>query len=69
MPGPPESGITGAGGSSGGGACKRSMTDFATSAAERIVSGAGFARGFGVRLGWAFALGFGFGFDFTAGLV
>jgi hypothetical protein len=57
--------MIGSGGSIGGGACSRSMTDFATSAAERMPGGAGirvfaarrglllFGRPFGVALGFA----------------
>jgi hypothetical protein len=41
-------------GSAGGGACSLSMTDFATSAAERSVLGVLTALGFGVRLGDGF---------------
>ena len=41
-------------GSVGGGACSLSMTDFATSAAERMVLGVLTAPGFGVRLREAF---------------
>jgi hypothetical protein len=42
-------GIFGSGGNAGGGACSRSITDLATSAAERIVSGFFFGtRGFTV---------------------
>jgi hypothetical protein len=48
-------------GSTGGGLCKRSITDFATSAAERIVSGDLPARGFGARRARA-------GFGAVAGL-
>ena len=41
-------------GSVGGGACSLSITDFATSAAERMVLGVLTAAAFGVRLGDAF---------------
>jgi hypothetical protein len=41
--------MAGAGGNNGGGLCNRSITDFATSAAERIVSGGLGARGLGAR--------------------
>jgi hypothetical protein len=42
--------MTGSGGNIGGGACNRSITDFATSAAERM-AGAGGTRAFAVRRG------------------
>jgi hypothetical protein len=41
--------MAGVGGSSGGGLCNRSITDFATSAAERMVSGGSRASDFGAR--------------------
>jgi hypothetical protein len=44
--------MIGAGGNTGGGACSRSITDFATSAAERMTGAA--ARVFAVRLGLVF---------------
>jgi hypothetical protein len=46
--------MIGAGGNIGGGACSRSITDFATSAAERIVSGIFWARALAVRCGLIF---------------
>lgn len=55
--------MTGSGGKTGGGACRRSITDFATSAAERRVAGP-WARVLAVRRGLLFfgeALGFGLG--------
>jgi len=45
-------GMTGSGGNIGGGACSRSITDFATSAAERIPGAA--ARAFAARRGLIF---------------
>jgi hypothetical protein len=57
--------MTGAGGNIGGGACSRSMTDFATSAAERIP--VAWARAFAVRRGLSFFGGF-FG-AFSVGLL
>jgi hypothetical protein len=52
-PGPngESAGMIGAGGNIGGGACSRSITDFATSAAERIVSGVFWARALAARCG------------------
>jgi hypothetical protein len=44
--------MTGAGGNIGGGACSRSITDFATSAAERMAGT--WARGFTARRGLSF---------------
>ncbi len=46
--------MIGAGGNIGGGACSRSITDFATSAAERIVSGAFWALTLAARRGLIF---------------
>jgi hypothetical protein len=46
--------MIGAGGNIGGGACSRSITDFATSAAERIVSGVFWVRAFAARCGLIF---------------
>lgn len=46
--------MTGSGGNIGGGACSRSMTVFAISAAERIGGASGAARGFEARRGAAF---------------
>ena len=48
--------MTGAGGNIGGGACSRSITDLATSAAERIP--VAWARAFAVRRGLIFFGGF-----------
>ena len=48
--------MTGAGGNIGGGACSRSITDFATSAAERIP--VAWARAFAVRRALIFFGGF-----------
>ncbi len=60
----------GVGGNIGGGACSRSITDFATSAAERIVSSGLRVRGFEARRGFVFFaadLGSAFGgLDFCA---
>lgn len=53
--------MTGAGGSIGGGECSRSITDFATSPAERIVPTGSPARGFEARRGLLFL-----GADFSA---
>ena len=49
--------MTGAGGNIGGGACSRSITDFATSAAERM-PGAWEARALAARRGLIFFRGF-----------
>ena len=60
--------MTGAGGNIGGGECRRSMTDFATSAAERMVSGFS-ARAFAARRGLILFSGpFGAVFDVVLGV-
>jgi hypothetical protein len=60
--------MTGAGGNIGGGACSRSITDFATSAAERMPGT--WARAFAGRRGLVFFAGFfAVGFVRTGGLA